>query len=92
MGDIRHLAEFTALGGRWEKHSLLQTKAECFADVIAKHMFAQDCYDLGNRQEAKFLQQRTSSHKHLQNVNLLRFLSLKAVITLLLKGKVETLA
>lgn len=56
----RHLAEFLAPGGGGEQqHSLLQTKAECFADVIAKHMFAQDCYDLGNRQEARFLQQRT---------------------------------
>lgn len=58
MGDARHLAEFTALGGRQAQHSLLQTKAECFADTIAKHMFAQDCYDLGNRQEARFLQQQ----------------------------------
>lgn len=49
-------------GGQREKHRLLQTKAECFADVIAKHMFARDCYDLGNRREAKFLKQQ---HKYL---------------------------
>lgn len=74
MGDGRQLAARPAPGG-WqrEKHRLLQTKAECFADVIAKHMFARDCYDLGNRREAKFLKQQ---HKYLRNVSLLPRLGL----------------
>jgi len=41
-----------------QRHGALQTKAECFADGIAKRLFAQRCRDLGIGRRATSARQR----------------------------------